>query len=274
MVICCIMGCNNQTGVRRSESKVEGRHFLRFHRFPKDKAMRKRWTARTQRKPTFIHPHTMRVCSDHFCDADYKESSFLRSKLRYSERMQIHLKSDAVPNTDRATGALAIRGLRANKTGGSMKGSGRKLPTRRVLPLDIAVDAAIRENEAVTGLLYDEVTSSDTMHTEVYIEVPSDVPGEVFSEVSTELPSEVYTEMPSAMYTEVASEVPAEFSTEMPAEVSTDVPAEVYTEVPATTINHLEDCSSSYLNVGFHFYAFSIGCLRTPAIFNLFILYG
>ena len=48
MVYCAVQWCNNEQG--KSQSKLEGRKFLRFFNFPKDPKLAKSWKLRIGRR--------------------------------------------------------------------------------------------------------------------------------------------------------------------------------------------------------------------------------
>lgn len=95
MVQCCVYGCSNKSG---EKSQLAARNFLRLYRFPKDLELQREWLLRTEREDQReVDPSGSFVCSDHFDDADFEESNFMRAKLYYYHRMQIPLKSSAIP---------------------------------------------------------------------------------------------------------------------------------------------------------------------------------
>ena len=101
MVYCAVQWCNNEQG--KSQSKLEGRNFLRFFNFPKDPKLAKSWKLRIGRRLQDI-TNNMRVCSDHFADTDF--INHVKINTFYYEGMHIKLKPMAVPNTDSETHAL------------------------------------------------------------------------------------------------------------------------------------------------------------------------
>lgn len=137
MVFCCVGECE-----KTNHHKSGRRHFLRFHYFPKDEQLQKKWVARINRRPQDINTKTMRVCSEHFANDDYEFSGYNRSKLCYSDRMSIPLKSNAIPNTSSDDGTALKYG---KDTAESRKRVRRYGPT--------AVDDLIRENEEIISLL-------------------------------------------------------------------------------------------------------------------------
>ena len=89
------------------KSKSDKRHFLRFYHFPcinQDKKRCEAWIARVNRQKQHLNLTTMKVCSDHFSDEDFVHGDFLKASLNYTAGIQIKLKNDAVPNTNRETG--------------------------------------------------------------------------------------------------------------------------------------------------------------------------
>ena len=102
MVYCAVQWCKNEQG--KSQSKVEGRKFLRFFKFPKDQKMAKSWRHRIGRRPEDVRISTMFVCSDHFNDQDF--INHIKIRICYHESMQIKLWATAIPNTDTQTQAL------------------------------------------------------------------------------------------------------------------------------------------------------------------------
>lgn len=109
MVHCCVYNCNNKN---TSKSKIPDRKFLRFHSFPKNVSndILKKWLRATRRRNQDVDTDNMSICSDHFLDADYQESSMLQVRYSYSKGMHILLKPDAAPSTDRDTGLMVVRG--------------------------------------------------------------------------------------------------------------------------------------------------------------------
>ena len=95
MVYCSVHGCSNERG--KSQSKVDGRRFLRFFKLPKDARLAKDWKHRMRRRPEDI-TDKMVVCSDHFADDDF--SNIIKIKNFYYEGMHIKLNPTAVPNTE------------------------------------------------------------------------------------------------------------------------------------------------------------------------------
>ena len=79
MVYCSVHGCSNEQG--KSQSKVDGRRFLRFFKLPKDARLAKDWKHRMRRRPEDI-TDKMVVCSDHFADDDFSNKKLLL-KLMY-----------------------------------------------------------------------------------------------------------------------------------------------------------------------------------------------
>lgn len=98
MVYCAVFGCKNER--YKSKSKVDGRKFLRFYKFPKDPKLAKNWKTRIGRRIEDI-TEKMQVCSDHFADEDFQNYTKIRNF--YYEGMHIKLKDTAIPNTDRET---------------------------------------------------------------------------------------------------------------------------------------------------------------------------
>ena len=95
VVYCSAAGCSNANG-----DTSRYRHFLRFHKVPKDVDQRNLWAERVKRRRTDFSAK-MVICSDHFFDECYETSGFLKSKLMpHENRLQIPLKPDALPNTD------------------------------------------------------------------------------------------------------------------------------------------------------------------------------
>ena len=95
MVYCSVHGCSNERG--KSQSKVDGRRFLRFFKLPKDARLAKDWKHRMRRRPEDI-TDKMVVCSDHFADDDF--STIIKMKNFYYEGMHIKLNPTAVLNTE------------------------------------------------------------------------------------------------------------------------------------------------------------------------------
>ena len=114
MVFCCVGNCK-----KNNKHVSDRRHFLRFHYFPKDVKLQKQWIARINRRPQDINIATMRVCSEHFSDEDYEFSGYNRSKLCYTERMPIPLKTTAIPNTSPDDGKLLKHGSETSHQGQS-----------------------------------------------------------------------------------------------------------------------------------------------------------
>ena len=108
MSYCCVAHCNKkQGGTLNGESDF--RRFIRWYRFPKKKAMQKKWVARVLRRISDVHPESMYVCSEHFEDDDFVYRNLLEADMFSGELLvghHIKLKDDAVPNTDRKTGLL------------------------------------------------------------------------------------------------------------------------------------------------------------------------
>ena len=92
---CWVVGCPKKYG---DVSSIQGRKFLRFHKFPQEEGLKKRWIECMGRK--HVSPSTMRICSDHFPDKSYTLSTLLKSRMCYTPGMQIVLQEDAVPNTE------------------------------------------------------------------------------------------------------------------------------------------------------------------------------
>ena len=106
MANCCVGGCTKKYG-SPPNGMSDFRRFIRFYRFPKEKAMQKKWIARVFRRRQDINPQSMYVCSDHFEDDDFDFHSLQKAELFSQERLKglkVLLKKDAVPNTDRSTG--------------------------------------------------------------------------------------------------------------------------------------------------------------------------
>ena len=105
---CCVAHCNKkQGGTLNGESDF--RRFIRWYRFPKKKAMQKKWVVRVLRRISDVHPESMYVCSEHFEDDDFVYRNLLEADMFSGELLvghHIKLKDDAVPNTDRKTGLL------------------------------------------------------------------------------------------------------------------------------------------------------------------------
>jgi hypothetical protein len=95
MVYCAVQWCKNDQG--KSQSKIEGRQFLRFFKLPKDVKLAKSWKLRIGRRPEDV-TDKMHVCSDHFADDDFANITKIRTF--YYEGMHIKLTPTAVPNTD------------------------------------------------------------------------------------------------------------------------------------------------------------------------------
>ena len=102
---CCADGlCSNRTG-RNKTSRLPGRRFLRYFRFPKDPMLRRRWSERLSRDIRyFTASDESRICSDHFADEDMDPASIRRFSL--NPKSYIKLLPDSLPNTDRKTGAF------------------------------------------------------------------------------------------------------------------------------------------------------------------------
>ena len=94
--------CSNSSS-RHKNSKLPGRKFLRFYKFPNDPTRRKAWAARVKRERGWQPTKYTRVCSDHFSLEDFNEED-LRAWDLSTPRKRIRLKNDAIPNTDRSTG--------------------------------------------------------------------------------------------------------------------------------------------------------------------------
>lgn len=96
MVYCAAYGCKN---VRyKSRSKVDGRDFLRFYKFPKDPKLAQKWKVRIGRRMEDIS-EKMQICSDHFQDDDFR--NITKIKNFFYAGMHITLTDTAIPNTDR-----------------------------------------------------------------------------------------------------------------------------------------------------------------------------
>ena len=87
------------------------RNFIRFYKFPlendKPNSRARIWVSRIDREMTHMNFKSMRICSDHFCDDDFVQTAFYRTKIQDPEHwksMKIPLKPDAIPNTIRDTG--------------------------------------------------------------------------------------------------------------------------------------------------------------------------
>ena len=94
--------CSNRAG-KDTTSRLPGRQFVRFFRFPKDPQMRKKWSGRLGRDAKFFTPtDESRICSDHFTDEDIDAASLQR--FAQNPNSYIKLLPDAIPNTDRYTG--------------------------------------------------------------------------------------------------------------------------------------------------------------------------
>ena len=109
---CCSAGfCSNRVG-RDKVSKIPGRTFMCYFRFPKDPERRKKWLLRLDRDPKYFTPSDeTRVCSDHFEDGDFNPKHVEKyNSTPEANRTKVHiwLLKDAAPNTDRASGKLII----------------------------------------------------------------------------------------------------------------------------------------------------------------------
>ena len=95
VVYCSAFGCSNAVG-----DSSRFRHFLRFHKVPKDVKQHNVWAERVRRRRAHFTAK-MVICSDHFFDECYETSAFLKSKLMpHEKRLQIPSTPDALPNTD------------------------------------------------------------------------------------------------------------------------------------------------------------------------------
>lgn len=148
---CCVGGCKNLSG--RNNSSF--RHFLRFYNFPKDPSLACLWSTRVFRDPSLLSTKSTYVCSDHFCKQDFQLSSYIRSKLMYTPAMQIMLKPDSVPNTNRATGKIISHC------------EGREVGLCERCPLEEGVREEVKENEVVkrSRAVYQRITSAQHLGT-------------------------------------------------------------------------------------------------------------
>ena len=142
MVYCAVQWCKNEQG--KSQSKVEGRKFLRFFKFPKDRKMANSWKYRIGRRPEDVTISKMFVCSDHFNDQDFTDHSQSQIKLCYSEGMHIYLSATAIPNTDMETQAM-VRPTAHNTESPAPSRRDRK----RVRRDPASIDAFILEQEQI-----------------------------------------------------------------------------------------------------------------------------
>ena len=78
MVFCCAGNCTKKSGDVSST-----RNFLRFHKFPRDNQLRKKWLERIDRRQIDAKSLSKAsvVCSDHFEDGDFNTSSFIKSTI-------------------------------------------------------------------------------------------------------------------------------------------------------------------------------------------------
>ena len=102
MGYCAVQWCKNENG--KSQSKIDGRKFVRFFPMPKDPKLAKSWKLRIGRRPEDV-TDKMLVCSDHFKDEDFANPT--KIKLFYRDGMHIKLNPTAVPNTDSETRELS-----------------------------------------------------------------------------------------------------------------------------------------------------------------------
>lgn len=118
MTNCCVVNCSNNP--QRNKN-------LSFHHFPNKKkhsAIHRAWLVKLKREKFVPTKHSV-VCSDHFTENDYDQSSILKKKLMPSCKHKLKLKEDAIPSlkltgkeTDvysskqRASSYLAIKKLK------------------------------------------------------------------------------------------------------------------------------------------------------------------
>ena len=158
MVYCAEGDCSNNTkGKSRKEPFVSvwpGRKFIRFYKMPdpersvEAKKLFKKWRLRVQRRPEDITKKSW-VCSEHFCDDDFRPSDLEYTKTMESlSKKWIRLKPDAVPNTDRSTGEIKIH-VKSKLSSDHAK---RDMPGRKRVRRDIEyIDELLAENEAKIG---------------------------------------------------------------------------------------------------------------------------
>ena len=169
MVYCAEGDCSNNTkGKSKKEPFVSvwpGRKFIRFYKMPNPekseeaKKLFKKWRLRMRRLPEDITKNSW-VCSEHFCDDDFRPYDLEYTKTTDSfSKKWIRLKPDAVPNTDRSTGEIKIH----VKSRLNSDHANPDMPGRKRVRRDIEyIDQLVAENEAMIGsAILDVVTVED-----------------------------------------------------------------------------------------------------------------
>lgn len=87
MVVCAVNGCINSFRLVKNKSEVK------FFRFPAKTEVANLWVKLCGTK-RFINLKTARICSEHFCDNDWR----LEDKLLNIPLEKRRLKTDAVPS--------------------------------------------------------------------------------------------------------------------------------------------------------------------------------
>ena len=153
MSYCCAGNCKK----KRTRDSSDVRHFLRLYKFPKDSALARRWVSRIDRRPQDVNVDTMVVCSEHFQDEDFKFSQYQNSVERFQrgeslKGINITLKEDSIPNTDRSTGLKRLR---------AFQDEGQPSERRRRRNVGLSrIDDLIAENELILGGASDNIIRS------------------------------------------------------------------------------------------------------------------
>lgn len=85
---CAVSSCSNNA--RKTGKSIS------YYQFPKRTEIRKQWIVACKRGDSQFNPDTSRVCSEHFCDADYVRN--LKAELLGYVPNRLILKEEAVPH--------------------------------------------------------------------------------------------------------------------------------------------------------------------------------
>lgn len=97
MVLCSVFGCNSNNDKKRATcSNSENIHFYNFPKRNKSPLRFKQWSVFCKRKD-FVSSSGSRICSKHFQEDDFTESSKLQKQLLPNEKIKLYLNSDSIP---------------------------------------------------------------------------------------------------------------------------------------------------------------------------------
>ncbi|CAH1955273.1 unnamed protein product [Acanthoscelides obtectus] len=139
---CAVVGCNSDNQSKRNPCKN-----IKFHSFPQDPNLSKKWLHLTKRKDK-VNIKSARVCSKHFCESAYK-INLKHTLLGYTPKSYRALKDDAIP-TENLPKPLSSPG-RSTSVAVEKQKSAYEKRQRTQLIRDITKDR-IQTNEKNEGL--------------------------------------------------------------------------------------------------------------------------